>query len=210
MNRNTFIMSMVAVLALLGIGYYIFSNNNSDVVNNPKIENSGTSTSAETFKTYRNDRYGISFSYPARYVVEENMVNEAERYHYQVVLVENTQTYQDIKAGKIEPTEYPPSITFDIFQNNLGQQSVEGWIKNTSDSNFKLSTGETASTTVTGRPALEYVWDGLYRGNSIVFAHGDTIIMITATYLDANDDIVRDFRELLTSVVLLLPENGVE
>jgi hypothetical protein len=80
---------------------------------------------------------------------------------------------------------------------------TETWIQQTPSSNFGLSVDkEMHDATVGGAPAIAYTWDGLYRGNSFVFAHKGNIVVASVTYLTTDDRILRDFTGVLKSVRL--------
>lgn len=139
----------------------------------------------------------LSFAYPETYVREErDAPGSGLRKRHTIVLMES-----DAAAHIPEGGEGPTSITIDAFQNNLDRQTVEAWIRNTSLSNFKLSTDEALTpTTIGGRDGYSYTWDGLYRGESHVVSAGDDIYMFTVTWMSADDRIRQDFKELLQSV----------
>jgi hypothetical protein len=100
--------------------------------------------------------------------------------------------------------EGPPAITIEIFQNNLDNQTTEGWIRNSSFSNYKLSSNEgiLASTTVDGEPALSYRWSGLYEGTTIAVAQQDWVYAFSVTYLEMGADIIQDFVQIMKTVKL--------
>ena len=123
-------------------------------------------------------------------------VGNAEREHYVIILTRR----EDLPAP--ENGEGPPTISFDLYQNNLDKTSLVDWVKGTNNSNFKLSDGTYTSTTVAGVPAMEYSWDGLYRGDSVVFLHKDRVIMVTGMYLQPTDAIREDFEKIILSIKL--------
>lgn len=154
---------------------------------------------APVLNIYTNFIYGISFEYPTDYFLDEKEVGNEERRHWNIAIIEDTETNRDFRSGKLVDTEGPTSITVDVYQNDIDKQSVVGWINNSSDSNFKLSSGTYSSTTIDGTEAVRYSWDGLYRGDSIVFSHKQNIIMMSVTYLNETDRIKNDFDKLVSS-----------
>lgn len=179
----------MGVLILIMLGLLLFVD--SDI---KKAEN-------EQHKVYSNPKYGISFEYPDNYFLKEGEAGNGERYHYNITLVEDTPGNREMLSGKVAG-EGPTAITVDIFQNNLDNLSVEQWIRTTSFSNFKLSDEKLGTTTVGGSAALSYSWDGLYRGDSLIFAHKENIVMLSATYLTAEDAILRDFSGIVSTFEL--------
>jgi len=188
MGTKNFLISLI-VLAVLSLALYVV----------------GTRMPAEapvTENSYTNTTYGFSFSYPEGYLLDEKEVGNAERSHYNISLFEDTQFVRDLLAGKVIGTEAPPSISIDVYQNLEGM-TAEAWVRGNANSNFKLSLdGTLASTTVDGVPAVSYSWDGLYRGDSIVAAHKNSIIMLSVGYHSPEDKIRDDFSTVIDSLDL--------
>jgi hypothetical protein len=94
-------------------------------------------------------------------------------------------------------------MVVDIYQNNLDKLPLEKWIRETSFSNFKLSIdGRLTSASVADAEAYYYRWDGLYRGESYALAHKENIVVFSATYNAADDQIRNDFTQLRSSASL--------
>jgi hypothetical protein len=144
---------------------------------------------------YANAAYGLSFSYPQTYVLEErDAPGSGMRRHHIITLIPKA----DLPLPK--DGEGPPAITIELYQNDLDGQTTEGWIRNTSASNWKLSEGRLATTTVGGLPALSYRWSGLYEGTTIVSATPNWVHVFTVTYLEMGAPIVQDFVAIRNSV----------
>jgi len=179
------IPSALVFLIILGVGAYVFRS-------------APWERPAPPPSTYSSSIYGISFSYSDTYALLEREAGNGERYHYVITLID-----KDALANVPADGEGPPAISIDIFQNNLEKQKVEEWIRGNSFSNFKLSPDNAlASTTVAGTEAYAYTWDGLYRGESTVFAHKENIIMMSVTSLSPADAIRADFSDILASLAL--------
>lgn len=152
-------------------------------------------TKKTDFLKYSNDKYGISFIYPKDYVLSEiDSPGSEMRKHHVITL---------IKEENLPPPvggEGPVSINIDIYQNNLDNQTTEDWIRNTNDSNFKLSEGRLSSTTISDLPALSYRWSGLYNGTTIALASPSWIYAFSVTYLEMGEDIIQDFVSIKDSV----------
>lgn len=158
----------------------------------------GSSIPDQNVAVYSSDRYGISFEYPKTYVIDEREVGDSHRSHYSITLFE-----QKALENMPQNGEGPTAITIDIFQNDLDALSIDQWVRGTSYSNFKLSQdGLIATTSLARVPALSYTWDGLYRGESVVFAHAGAIVMLSVTSLTPQDNIRADFTKLLDSISL--------
>ncbi len=197
-SHATIIAASVLALILIGAGVvYVFTENDGGTalpMPNISVEK----------QDYNNPVYGIAFSYPTNYFITEYERETSQRAHHSIVLLEDTPFARDLVAGKVLGTEAPPGITVDIFDNVLDRTSLHTWVEGSAHSNFKLSVdGKLASTSVHGKEALSYTWDGLYRGDSIVVAHKNSIVMFSVTYHSPQDRLRDDFENILSSMELL-------
>ncbi len=149
-------------------------------------------------KIYTNSDYGISFEYPDSYVIEEHSGATMNPPRFDIVLM-NAKDYADLKAATV-PREGPLAITISIFPIGARDQSLNDWIKTSDVSNWKLSNGAFASTTVAGLEALYYSWDGLYRGDTLAFASEDVVYTGSVTSLSPEDPIRHDFDHLMQTL----------
>ena len=168
----------------------------SDYVLTFEIKNTNQTVSASKILDYTNNTYGLSFSYTDSYILDEEEVGNGERSHYTITL--SPKSAFPLPAGG----EGPPTITIDVYQNNLGNLSLDSWLRNTNFSNFKLSDGKYTDTTISGSPAVRYHWSGLYEANTLAFIHKKSIIAISGMYLSQNDEVVKDFNSVVSSFKL--------
>lgn len=200
MERKTAVSTVIAVVALVLVAGLLWRGSANwtpgAATTTPPAEN--------RTKIYENQALGVRFEYPGRYFVIEHDQSTGARYRYAIILMEDTAENRALAAGvSTEPREGPPTISFDLYQNNLDNQALETWIRSSNDSNFKLSPdGVLTSTTVAGLPALGYRWSGLYEGESTAFVYGDYIGVVSVTWLEPGDQIVTDFRGVLLSLEL--------
>lgn len=145
------------------------------------------------FTVYRSDSLGISFAYPKTYFVVERELGNGERYHHQVALYQDSKENRDVLAGKSPGREGPVSITLDLYQNDLDKLPLETWIKTMGDSNFKLGNGVLVPDTVSGNPALSYVYSGLYENKVTAFTKDGSIALLAVSYINPGDQILKDF-----------------
>ena len=158
----------------------------------------GAQTRAFTFEPI-----GLRFDYPAKYFVEVQNLGDGHRAHFALVLYEDTPENRTLieYPKSVPPREGPPTITIDIFQNNLDASDTEGWVRGSNDSNFKLSPDSVLSPArVGGEAGLRYRWSGLYEGESVAVARPDNIYMFSVTYLSPEDPIRGGFEALLSTV----------
>ncbi len=195
MSTRTSIGIVVLLLAIAGVIYAVMGDTTPA---EPLQSGNSTDTPATTTttKTYTNAKYSISFTYPDTYLLSEmNPEGNAQREHHVITLIRA----EDLPAP--EGGEGPPSITIEMFQNNLDSQTTEQWIRGSSASNFKLSPdGRTSTTTVDGKQAISYRWSGLYEGTTVALAESNWIYTFSVTYLDMGADIVQDFVRIRNSV----------
>lgn len=159
-------------------------------------------TPGAEIKTYDAPEYGLSFEYPAHYLLSEAELGNGERAQYHIDLIEDTPENRALKAGLSPGRDGPTAISFDIFQNDLDKTGLVAWVKGNSNSNFKLSDGTYENTEIGGVPAVFYRHSGLYEANAFVFGHDGNIIKATVTYLSPDDPIIGDFSGVLSTLEL--------
>lgn len=180
-------VSVIGIFAALLVGSFFFMSQRSL----PLVSDQPSAPLLH----YANALYGLSFTYPSTYVLSEmDAAGSAVRAHHIITLMRKADLPLPVNG------EGPPSITIEVYQNDLDKQTTEGWIKNTSASNFKLGEGRLASTTISSISALSYRWSGLYEGTTIVLARPDWVYSFTVTYLEMGAPIVQDFVALRDSV----------
>ncbi len=188
-------MLIIAILVAILVGAIWYYRQETTV----RIEDTATTTPSTTnTRVYSSDIFGIRFHYPTHYFLEEREIGNAERTHYLVMLTEDTEENRLVREGKSPGREGPTAITLDVFQN-MEQQSVESFIKNTSETNYKLGDGVLAKTKVGTRDAFSYRWNGLYEGRSIAFVNGPHLFLWSVTWLTPDDQIIKDFDEMVKS-----------
>lgn len=179
----------VLILAALGVYFLLPSR---------KVEAPETvpPQAAPTTKHYENAVYGIAFDYPLGYVLDEKERGDGHREHYGIVLIREEDSEPRVNS------EGPTAVTIDLYQNNLDKQTLTGWLTGNNQSNFKLSDGTYATTTVDGKEAVTYRWSGLYEGETTAFPHNDRIVAVSVTWLTPEDENVATYKALLASLRL--------
>lgn len=147
-------------------------------------------------KHYKNTTYGIAFDYPSGYVLDEGERGDGHREHYGIVLVREEDSEPRLNS------EGPTALTVDIYQNNLDKQTLTGWLIGSNQSNFKLSDGTYASTTIHGREAITYRWSGLYEGETTAFLHNDRIVVVSVTFMTPGDENIDTYKKTFSSLRL--------
>lgn len=198
MKKITFIILGVAIL--FGITFLIIQKRGKYGENNnpPPTTIPGT----EGWNTYTSPNFKFTFLYPNTYFLEEKELGDGHRYHYQVMLTEDTEENRAVREGRAPGREGPVAITFDIFQNNLDKQGTLEWIQGNNNSNFKLSEGTYSVRKIGEASAIRYHWSGLYEADAWVFPHAENMIMTTVTYIAPEDQIKKDFELMLQTITL--------
>jgi hypothetical protein len=179
MNMNKKIIIIIIAAIIIGAAAYVVF---------------GLEKTPADSKRYENKEYGISFYYPKGYTLIEGEIGNAERGHYVVAIV------SDADAVPRENSEGPVATSIDIYQNNIDKQSTAEWLKNTNFSNFKLSDGTYASTTLSKKDAIKYRWSGLYEAETNVVLHKDNIVALTITYITPQDSIFKVYNQIVNSI----------
>ncbi len=154
-----------------------------------------------TWKTYASEKVGITFTYPDKYFLEERELGDGHKGHLAIILTEDTKENQDVRESKAPGRDGPVAITFDFYQSP-DESSILQWVKENKASNFTLSNGTYVETTLASKPAISYSWDGLYQADNIVVAHQDFIASIVVTYITPEDQIRKDFQEIIKTIEL--------
>jgi hypothetical protein len=149
-------------------------------------------------KTYSNETYGVTFTYPNNYDLQENSLSSAQGATV-VVLT-------DKKAVSPSNGEGPVSMTIGMyplaaFSPASGADPLLSWVTSSPYSNFSQSAQkEPGLTTIANQNAYLYTWDGLYNGTTVTTLHDGSIITFSVTY-DGNSDmqIRQDFTDLVAS-----------
>ena len=180
------IILIVLAIAVVGAGAYALYTKKA-------LSPTGPAPEEALGNQYMDMERGFSFQYPDFYELFEREAGNAEREHYAITLIRESDTVP------VEGGEGPTAITIDIFQNDIDKQSIMDWMTGTNDSNYKLGDGAYVRTTVGDVDALVYTWSGLYEGKTTVFAHGDDIIAVSVTWLTPTDGMLADYQLLLDS-----------
>lgn len=155
--------------------------------------------------TYSSDKYSLSFEYPQNYFVALEQGLNGEREQHAIVLAEDTPGVRELFSNPNSATEGPPTITITIFQNNLDNYTLKSFVEGTNFSNFKLSDGNITEIAVGGETAWRYRATGLYENDNVVVARPDYVYMFTAFFNSPDDQILKDFDEILKTVAFTEP-----
>lgn len=149
-------------------------------------------------------RYGISFSYPQTYTLQEVARQEGEVTTFREgVYLYDSQALADAEAA--EATEWPPSISISIYDNPALVASEDWGSGMLQYIQADQVVGELNERTVSGRPAFEYQSDGLYMSDNIVFEHEDFLIVISGEWFEEGDQLRRDMARLVSTLELQTP-----
>lgn len=175
------VLGIVIVLALLAAGAIFYGG-------------SAFQAPAPALQSYANDTLGISFTYPAGYVLSENEVGTPDHPHYALTII------REEDAAPRANGEGPTAITLDFYEADAST-TLALWLAS-SASNLALGDGTLASTTVDSTDAARYSWDGLYHGETTAFFHKGNIAAVSVTYMSPADQIRADYEALLASLRL--------
>lgn len=148
---------------------------------------------------YSSLEYGLSFSRPPNYVFFEN-TSVGERLQHAIVFVEDTPENREFLSNPGSATEGPPTITINIFQNNIDKYTLQSFVEGTDLSNFKLSDGKKTEIIVGGKPAWRYRATGLYENDNVVVVRPEYVYMFTVFFNSPDDQIRKDFDTILKTV----------
>ncbi|MDH5310733.1 MAG: hypothetical protein OEY08_12295 [Gammaproteobacteria bacterium] len=143
------------------------------------------------------EAFGLRFHYPADLYLARFERDQGESPRLSIVLVEDLPINVAYVHGRAtELMEGPPMITIDVYENP-DALAVDDWFRdrtNWASRAFDVRTGVAGS-----REYLEYRWDGLYAGRSVVFSSNAYVYVLSVTWLDASDRLPAVFDRLLDS-----------
>lgn len=224
-NKLLILIVVIGAIALLVIGY-LFSNQKPTLVvqsfeecvaaGNPVMESyprqcrHGDQAYTEVLTdSFRSDAFGISFDYPKNYFVALERSFDGEREQHAIVLAGDTPANRELFSNPKTATDGPPTITLSIFQNNLDYYTLQSFVEGTNFSNFKLSDGRKTEILIGGEKAWRYRATGLYENDNVVVVRPEYVYMITVFFNGPDDQIIKDFDELLRSVTFADPVRNI-
>ena len=152
-------------------------------------------------------RDGIAFDYPDTLHLQSRDNGPDGIPRLAVVMVENQPLNVAWLAGEVtEAMEGPPLIALDVY-NNPGRLDPAGWIAQST--NWIISDKPRESVRVGGQPGLVFYWDGLYAGKSAVVCPAYLCYVFSVSWIDPQDPLGRAFPDLLASVILGPPGDGI-
>jgi hypothetical protein len=203
MNKKSVIPVTLIVIAVIGILLIVKAAGDKKTASQQDTTSTNKTVSTPGF--YTSSVYDFSFSYPTKYILEEKetTTNKEKRHTLTLITATDRQLLSLSEGGNIPNDAAPTSIAVDIFPGAAISQTAEEWVKSNNNSNFKLSTDHKLSaTTIVGVPAVTYSWDGLLASNSVVFVYKGNIIMISMSYITAQDIVWKDFASVIQSFKL--------
>ncbi len=179
---------VVAVLAVLFVAYYAFS-----VYLVSKLDGTGgVHAPAETTQQYSSED-GVTFMYPDAYRLTSEKHTVGTTTWDSIVFVDKN--YVPPVNG-----EGPTAISMSVFENPKGL-TLEQWIKNEPQSNYKLSLdGTFTAGSIGGEPSLSYQYSGLYQFDAVAVLHKGKVFLFTDSWDQTIDPIRQDFNKILSSV----------
>lgn len=179
------ILGIVLALAVLVTGYMF------TLPLAPSLTNE-----TQNLLTYASEVHGVSFSYPAEYLLAEEEQGDYKSGHYAITLIHENDAVPVIGGG-----EGPTAVTIDIYENTE-EQTLYAWVTNTNESDYHLGDGTYASTSVGSAEAIHYGWSGLYEGETIAFLHEGSVVAVSVTYQSPADEVRTVFETVLDTFVL--------
>lgn len=189
---------LLGAICIIGIGWLFFT---------AKSGTSGpydvsTTTPHTNLKEFSIPEHSIRFAYPSNYFVS---TSTGAGGHVQVVLMEDI---PENHALNEVPREGPTAITLEIYPNTE-RLSAEAWVKkNATTTNYSLRKGDgmLRPSFIAAHDVFEYEWSGLYEGMSNVMVHGPTAHVWSVTRLTPDDQILKDYLGILTTIAFMVSE----
>ncbi|HCC13207.1 MAG: hypothetical protein UV82_C0007G0007 [Candidatus Magasanikbacteria bacterium GW2011_GWD2_43_18] len=150
-----------------------------------------------TTKKYTSAKYDYSFIYPTKYKVISLNTDIDDMYKENIVLMRESD--RELYADSLEGG---PTISFRLYTNTENLPLVDWLTVNTKASNVSEET-ELLDTTIDGRQAYGYSWEGLGSADAVAVAFDGYVLLGTGWYMDeANIEIRGDFQAMVQSLSL--------
>lgn len=147
---------------------------------------------------YENKNEGFTFEYPSNLYLKEGKLGESSNGFTQVILVENNEYNKSFLEGKATVGEGPTSITVEVYPNPNKLNSLEWALQDKNWTVFNRSAG--TSIKINNNEGSLHTWSGLYEGKSVVFTKDNKAYVFSVTWIDRNDQLLRDFDIILNSL----------
>lgn len=151
---------------------------------------------APVVSSYTSEEVGLRFSYAPIYTLNARHDSFQDTDINVITLINASTTVPDMSEGPtaISVIEIPVPEGTDL----------EAWTRTATISNFYLSQDKTLKqSSVGGAKAYEYTFDGLYASDAVAVMHNGKIYLFFASWIDVNDRIRTDFKNLLSSVTFI-------
>lgn len=208
MKQTLIVTTMVALLAV-GTWYVWSAVWNKSSEETPHI----AEIDEEDWEEIISAEYDFSFWYPFTgpdaYQVDEIVPEEGEittlSYQYILTRADDYADYVDAD----EPREGPPTISISIFENPAKRTAQEWGSGFAEYASAGVRVGDIVPATVGGIDGVEYLADGLYMSDQILVTVGSWLYLFRGEWLAADDQIRRDFNDIVGSV-RFIDENNSE
>jgi hypothetical protein len=200
-NIYTLFFGLICILAL-SVAWMWSDKKGETIIVTSDNQHSGADNSSGT-KTAVLPRYQIMFEYPKTYFISTS--TDLNGIHREVLLID-TEENRHLNDPNQPPRDGPTSISLDIYANPK-HLSPSDWTKqNATVSNYSIRKGEgtTIPSFIAAHDAFQYVWDGLYTGESNVIVNGDFAYVFSVTYNSPADQIRQDFATILHTVTFAI------
>jgi hypothetical protein len=209
--RNFIIALVILALCALGVSEYMRWKAGVQEVKEDQEEPVSTTTEplisfekeGEKWERIVNNELGFTMGYrkePQGYVVEELSLTQSPDVLYAFSLIDRA-AWEELKQSTT-PREGPPSITVYVFDNASGMPAEE-WVGQNMYANYMEEVAQVHDTTVGNVPAIKYHTTGLYEGEAVVVSYSGRIYLLMGSYFTREDQIARDFEEILQTVEFL-------
>jgi predicted Zn-dependent protease len=176
-----FLLGIAGLLVVIGAAFFVLQRHG--------VQSRG----AASERTFKSQEIGLSFTYPKMY----NLIERHDTYKGEPV---RTLTLIDASTTVPDMSEGPTAISVIEVPVEAGTD-LEAWVRSASISNFQLSADKVfTQTMVAGEPALAYRHSGLYEFDATAVKHGNKIFIFSASWMNADDRIRTDFKNMLASV----------
>lgn len=189
------LLAIAVVIILLGTGFALVRRAPDAV---PVTGSEGATQGKESMVRYENPKYHFSFEHPSSLYLKETE-RAGEQPMLEVVMIKDSPDGRALLEGTAEvPGEMPESVTVSVYANpdRLGARE---WAA--SQTNWS-AVANASSIKVGEYDGVTYEMDGLYKFQGVILTQGDQAYAISASYIDPEGQLLRDYGMILNSLSL--------
>jgi hypothetical protein len=212
MRVSSKLLSIGIGIALIGVGIFLIATRAMPTAPpapppppSVDVQNPVDTTDApvDARSQYTDEQYEVSFEYPSGPNGYIAIDAPTEPSIFRFVTFYKKEEWESFQQS-VDAREGPTGISYAVMDAS-GATDARTWIEQSPLSQLSQGGKLLGPALVGTTPGERYRFDGLYGAQSVVAIHAGRAYVFSVTYIDPADPQVRDFEQLLQSVVISAP-----